>query len=64
MRTSSARRISVSVPRLFVSELVKKYLNARSPSGLGISVCNEVISIIKISLFWPGKLKSRKVLSA
>ena len=47
--------------RLFVSALVHKlYLSARRLSWLGITLYNEVISIAKITLFWPGKLKSRK----
>ena len=29
-----------------------------------ILLYNEVMSIVKMSLFWPGKLKSRNVLSA
>ena len=48
---------------LFVSALIKNNLSARSPSWLGITVYNEVMSIVKISLSWPGKLKSRNVLS-
>ena len=64
MRTSSARRISVSVLGCLLARWSKKYLSARSPSWLGITVYNKVMSIVKMSLFWPGKLKSRNVLSA
>ena len=42
----------------------KKILSARSRSWLRITVCNEVMSTVKISSFWPGKLKWQKVLSA
>ena len=62
--TSSPRRISVSVLGCLLACWSKKYLSARSPSWLRITVYNEAMSIVKISLFWPGKLKSRKVLSA
>ena len=48
---------------LFVSALVKKILECQS-FVVGITVYNEVMSIVKMSLFWAGKLKSRKVLSA
>ena len=64
LRTSSARRISVSVLGSLLARCSKKYLSARNPSWLGITVYNEVMSIVKMSLFWPGKLKSRNVLSA
>ena len=58
MRTSSARRISVSVLGCLLARWSKQYLSARSPSWLGISVYNEVMSIVKKSLLWRGKLKS------
>ena len=43
MRTSSARRISVSVLGSLFARWSKKYLSARSPSWLGITVYNEVM---------------------
>ena len=46
MRTSSARRISVSVLGCLLARWSKKYLSARSPSWLGITVYNEVKSIV------------------
>ena len=35
-----------------------------SPSLLGLTVYKEAMSLVKINLFSPGKLKSRKVVSA
>ena len=50
--------------RLFVSALVKKIFECQEPFVVVVTVYNEVMSIVKMSLFWPGKLKSRNVLSA
>ena len=48
------KRFNVTV--FFFVSWSKKYLTARSTSWLGITVYNEVIFIVKLSLFWPGKL--------
>ena len=42
----------------------KKCLRAKRPSPLGMTVQRDVISIVKISLSLPRKLKSRKIWSA
>ena len=39
-------------------------MSARSPSLFGMTVYKEVMSIAKINLFLPEKVKSRKVISA
>ena len=39
----------------------KKCLRAKRPSPLGMTVERDVISIVKISLSSPRKLKSRKI---
>ena len=43
MRTSSARRISLSVLGSLLARWSKKYLSARSPSWLGITVYNDYV---------------------
>ena len=52
----SARGISVSVLGCLLARWSKKYLSARSPSWLGLTVCNEVMSIVKMN----GKLEIAK----
>ena len=39
-------------------------MSARSPSLFGMTVYKEVMSIVKINLFSPEKVKSRKICSA
>ena len=41
-----------------------KIFCARSPSLFGMTVYKEVMSIVKINLFSPEKVKSRKIFSA
>ena len=47
-----------------IDALIKKYLSARSPSLLGMTVYRDEMSIVKISLSSLRKLKSRKISSA
>ena len=64
MRTSSARRSKVSELRLLTGRWFKKYFSAWRPSLLGITVYKDVISVVKMILFSPEKLKVRKISSA
>ena len=64
MRTSSARRSKVSELRLLTGRWFKKYVSAWRPSLLGITVYKDVISMVKMILFSPEKLKVRKISSA
>ena len=64
MRTSSARRSKVSELGLLTGRWFKKYFSAWRPSLLGITVYKDVISMVKMILFSPEKLKVRKISSA
>ena len=64
MRTSSARRSKVSEFGFLTGSWFKKDLSAWRPSLLGITVCIDVMSIVKINLFLPDKLKVQKISSA
>ena len=64
MRTSSARRSKVSELRLLTGRWFKEYFSAWRPSWLGITVYKDVISMVKMILFSPEKLKVRKISSA
>ena len=65
MRTSSPRRSKVSELGLLIARLLKTYLSAWRPSLLGITVCKDVMSTVKmIFFFWPRKLKVGKFLIA
>ena len=44
--------------------LIKKYLSAWRPSLLGITVYKDVMSMVKMILFSPEKLKLRNISSA
>ena len=64
MRTNSARRSKVFELGLLTGRWIKKYFSAWRPSLLGITVYKDVISIVKMILFSPEKLKVRKISSA
>ena len=64
MRTRSARRSKVSELGVLIGRWLRKYLSAWRPSLLGITVYRDVMSIVKIILFSPKKLKVRKISSA
>ena len=64
MRTNSARRSKVSELGFLIGRRLKKYLSAWRPSLLGITVYKDVMSIVKMILFSPEKLKLRNVSSA
>ena len=64
MRTGSARGSKVSKLGVLIGRWLRKYLNAWRPSLLGITVYRDVMSIVKIILFSPEKLKVRKISSA
>ena len=64
MRTSSARRSKVSELGLLTGLWFKKYFSAWRPSLLGITVYKDVISMVKMILFSPEKMKVRKISSA
>ena len=40
------------------------FRSARRPSLLGMNVYRDVMPMVKVSLSWPEKLKSRKIFSA
>ena len=64
VKNSSARRSNVSELGSFVERWSKYNLSAKSPSLFGMTVHKEVMSIVKINLFSPEKVKSRKIFSA
>ena len=59
MRTTSPRRISVSLLGCLLAPWSKKYLRAKSTLWLGITLYNEVISTVEIS-FLAGKIEIAK----
>ena len=59
IKTSSAKRNSVSVEGYLTVRWSKKYLSAKSPSLLG-----EVISMVKRNLLLAGKLNCFKMFGA
>ena len=58
VKTSSAKRSSVSVEGSLTVRWSKKYLSAKSPSLFGITVYREVMSMVERNLLLPGKLNS------
>ena len=64
VKTSSAKRSSVSVEGSLTVRWSKKYLSAKSPSLFGITVYREVMSMVKRNLLLPGKLSCFKMFSA
>ena len=64
VNTCSARWSNVSELGFLLERWSKKSLSARSPSLFGMTVYKEVMSIVKINLFSPEKVKSRKIFSA
>ena len=64
VKTSSAKRSSVSVEDSLTVRWSKKYLSAESPSLFGITVYREVMSMVKRNLLLPGKLNCFKMFSA
>ena len=64
MRTNSARRSKVSELGFSIGRLLKKYLSAWRPSLLGITVYKDLMSMVKIVLFSPEKLKLPNISSA
>ena len=64
VKTSSAKRSSVSVESSLTVRWSKKYLSAKSPSLFGITVYREVMSMVKRNLLLPGKLNCFKMFSA
>ena len=64
MRTNSARRSKVSELGFLIGRWLKKYLSAWRPSLLGITVYKDVMSMVKMILFSPEKLKLRNISSA
>ena len=66
MRTKSARRSKVSELGFLIGRLLTKHLSAHAcrPSLLGITVYKDVMSIVKMILFSPEKLKLRNVSTA
>ena len=58
VKTSSAKRSSVSVEGSLTVRWSKKYLSAKSPSLFGITVYREVMSMVKRNLLLPGKLNN------
>ena len=64
MRTNSARRSKVFELGLLTGHWIKKYFSAWRPSLLGITVYKYVISMVKMILFSPEKLKVRNISSA
>ena len=61
VKTSSAKRSSVSVEGSLTVRWSKKYLSAKSPSLFGITVYREVMSMVKRNLLLPGKLNCFKM---
>ena len=61
VKTSSARRSSVSELGSLTVRKSKKCLRVRRRSPLGMTVYRDVMSIVKISLSSPRKLESRKI---
>ena len=61
VKTSSAKRSSVSVEGSLTVRWSKKYLSAKSPSLFGITVYREVMSMVKRNLLLPGKLNCFKI---
>ena len=61
VKTSSAKRSSVSVEGSLTVRWSKKYLSAKSPSLIGITVYR---SMVKRNLLLPGKLNCFKMFSA
>ena len=64
VKTSSAKRSSVSVEGSLTVRWSKKYLSAKSPSLFGITVYREVMSMVKRNLLLHGKLNCFKMFSA
>ena len=64
MRTSSARRSKVAELGFLIGCRLKKYLSAWRPSLLGITVYKDGMSMEKMFLFSPEKLKLRNISSA
>ena len=64
VKTSSAKRSSVSVEGSLTVRWSKNYLIAKSPSLFGITVYREVMSMVKRNLLLPGKLNCFKIFSA
>ena len=65
VKTSSAKRSSVSVEGSLTVRWSKKYLSAKSPSLFGITVYSrEVMYMVKRNLLLPGKLNCFKMFSA
>ena len=61
VKTSSAKRSSVSVEGSLTVRWSKKYLSAKRPSLFGITVYREVMSMVKRNLLSPGKLNYFKM---
>ena len=58
MRTNSARRSEVSQPSFFDRTLIKKVFEWLRPSLLGITVYKDVMSMVKMILLSPEKLRN------
>ena len=64
MRTVQPDEVRFPSSVFLTGSWFKKDLSAWRPSLLGITVCKDVMSIVKINLFFPDKLKVRKISSA
>ena len=63
VKTSSAKRSSMSVEGSSTVRWSKKYLSAKSPSLFEIAVFRERMSMVKRKLLLPGKLNCFKMFS-